>query len=91
MSRAGGASKARRVPMFVLHHRHAAEECGAAYASFKGGKPFSASRLRSPPAATAGTRCGGPSRPHEAEALRLPPYFVVERTTATKVAQIDIP
>ena len=28
---------------------------------------------------------------NETEALALLPYFVVERTTATKVARIDIP
>jgi hypothetical protein len=88
----GGASHARRVPMFVLHHRHAAEDCGAAYASFKGGN----SPLRHR-AALASCGDGGHAMwwtveaADEVEALGLLPYFVVERTTAAKEAQIDIP
>ena len=67
-------------------------ECGAAYASFKGGT----SPLRHQ-AALASCGDGGHAMwwtveaANETEALGLLPYFVVERTTATKVAQIDIP
>ena len=78
--------------LFLLHHRHAAEDCGAAYASFKGGT----SPLRHR-AALASCGEGGHAMwwtveaANETEALGLLPYFVVERTTVTKVAQIDIP
>lgn len=78
--------------LFLLHHHHAPEECGAAYASFKGGS----SPLRRQ-AALASCGEGGHAMwwtveaPTETEALGLLPYFVVERTTATQVARVDIP
>ena len=78
--------------LFLLHHHHAPEECGAAYASFKGGS----SPLRRQ-AALASCGEGGHAMwwtveaPTETEALGLLPYFVVERTTPTQVARVDIP
>jgi hypothetical protein len=80
------------VPLFVLHHHHAAEECGAAYGAFKGGH----SPLRHG-AALASCGDGGHEMwwtveaVNEIEALGFLPYFLVERTTATKVAQTNIP
>ena len=76
----------------VLQHHHAPEECGAADASYKGG-----SSPRRHRAALASCGEGGhamwwtEAAANEAEALGLLPYFVVERTTATKVVNIDIP
>ena len=78
--------------LFMLHHRHASQECGAAYASFKGGN----SRLRHE-AALASCIDGGHAMwwtveaVDETEALGLLPHFVLERTSVTKVALIDIP
>ena len=78
--------------LFLLHHHHAPEECGAAYASYKGG---STPLRRQPALAPCGE--GGHAMwwtveaPTETEALGLLPYFVVERTTATQVARVDIP
>lgn len=78
--------------LFVLHHRHQPDECGAAYASFKGEQ----SRLRHS-VALASCRGGGHAiwwtvdAANEAAALGLLPYFVGERTTATEVAEVDIP
>jgi hypothetical protein len=78
--------------LFVLHHRHDPQDCGAAYASFKGG----ISPLRHQ-GALASCRDGGHemwwtvAADDETEALGLLPYFVVQRTTATEVARIDIP
>ena len=92
MSRRGGGGQAQPVGLFLLHHRHAPEECGAAYASFKGGT----SPLRHQ-AALASCGEGGHAMwwtvevANETEARGLLPYFIVERTTVTKVAQIDIP
>jgi len=88
----GWAGQARLMALFVLYHRHDPQECGAAYASFKGGD----SPLRHQ-SAIASCGEGGHAMwwtveaANETEALGLLPYFVVERTTATKVAQIDIP
>jgi hypothetical protein len=78
--------------LFLLHHRHAPEECGAAFASFKGVD----SSIRHEPAISS---CGDGGHAlwwivdatNETEALGLLPYFVVERSTVTKVARIDIP
>jgi hypothetical protein len=78
--------------LFLLQHRHAPDECGAAYASFKGGT----SPLRQE-AALASCDEGGHAMwwtveaANETEALGLLPYFVFQRTTVTKVAQIAIP
>ena len=78
--------------LFVLHHRHDPPECGAAYASFKGGD----SPLRHQ-AALSSCDDGGHEMwwtveaGTETAALGLLPYFVVQRTTATRVTHIDIP
>ena len=71
------------MPRFLLHHRHAPDECGAAYASFKGGT----SPLRHH-AALASCGEGGHAMwwtveaADETEALGLLPYFVVEPDSA---------
>ena len=77
---------------YLLHHRHAPEECGVAFASFKGhGSPL---RHR---AALASCRSGGHAiwwtvdAGSEAEALGLLPFFVAERTSITRVSEVQIP
>jgi hypothetical protein len=83
---------AAAIPRFLLHHRHAPQDCGAAYAAFRGhGTP-----LRHQ-ATAASCRWGG----HDIwwtveaagadEALALLPHFVAERTTATRVDDVVIP
>lgn len=80
------------MPRYVLHHRHEPHECGVVFTSFRGHE----SPLRHRP--TVGScRSGG----HEiwwtveAEtdegALRLLPFYVAERTTATPVQEVEIP
>ncbi len=77
---------------FVLHHRHEANECGVAFASFKGHN----SPLRHRPT-LASCRSGGHAiwwtveAASEAEALALLPFYVAERTTAASVSAVDIP
>ena len=45
-----------------------------------------------PRAAPAATRSGGRSRPtSEADALELLPYYVAERTTVSRVSEVEIP
>jgi hypothetical protein len=82
-------SAARR---YLLHHRHRAEECGVAFASFKG--------LRSPlrhSGALASCRCGEHAiwwlvdAASPEEALELLPFFVAERSTAVEVTEVRIP
>jgi hypothetical protein len=77
---------------YVLHHRHEPQECGVVFASFKG----HATPLRH--RATLAS-CG--SGEHaiwwtveaetEADALRLLPPYVAERTTVARVSEVEIP
>jgi hypothetical protein len=77
---------------YVLHHRHDAHECGIVFAAFKGHD--SPLRRR---ATVASCRSGGHEvwwtvdAPSDEDALmQLPPY-VAERTTATRVNEVEIP
>jgi hypothetical protein len=77
---------------YLLHHRHRAEECGVAFASFKG--------LRSPlrhKATVASCRSGEHAiwwlvdAASREEALALLPFYVAERSTAVEVREVTIP
>ena len=77
---------------YLLHHHHEPHECGTVFASFKGHQ----SPLRRRPAL--GTcRSGGHTiwwtvdAASSEDALRLLPFYVAERTTATRVCEVDIP
>ena len=80
------------MPRFLVHHRHEPHECGVVFASFKGTE----SELRHRPA-LASCAFGGHAiwwavaADDEHEALRCLPFFVAERSTVTKVADIVIP
>ncbi len=77
---------------FLLHHRHEPQECGVAYASFKG----EASPLRRT-ATVASCLAGG----HEIwwlveaaspkEALGQLPHYVAVRSTASPITEVRIP
>lgn len=77
---------------YLIHHRHAAHECGVAFASFRGHE--SSLRRR---AALASCASGGHAiwwivdAATEADALALLPFFVAERATATAVSEVAIP
>jgi hypothetical protein len=77
---------------YLLQHRHEPHECGVVFASFKGhGSP-----LRHRPT-LASCRSGGHAiwwtveAGSEADALRLLPYYVAERTTVIRVSEVGIP
>jgi hypothetical protein len=80
------------MPQFLVHHRHAAHECGIAFAAFRGHE----SPLRRQPA-LASCASGG----HDiwwtveaasgTDALALLPFFVAERSTAVAIAEVQIP
>jgi len=80
------------MPRYLVQHRHGPHECGIAFASFKGHD--SSLRHR-------GTLASCVSGGHaiwwtvdaatEEEALDLLPYFVAERSTATRVTEVRIP
>jgi hypothetical protein len=84
--------KLRRMPRFLLHHRHEPHECGVTYAAFRG----HASPLRHHAAVSScafgghaiwwSVEAAGPR-----EALALLPHFLAERATATRVGDVDIP
>jgi hypothetical protein len=77
---------------YLLHHRHEPDECGVVFTSFKGYQ----SRLRHRPT-FASCRSGGHAiwwtvdADNEADALRLLPFYVAERTTITPVSEVQIP
>ena len=77
---------------YLLQHRHEPSECGVVFASFKGHE----SPLRHRPT-LASCRSGGHAiwwtveAASEAEALRQLPFYVAERTTATRVQEVEIP
>ena len=77
---------------YLLQHRHGPTECGIVFTSFKGHE----SRLRHR-ATLASCRSGGHTiwwtvdAGDEAEALRLLPPYVAERTTVAQVDEVQIP
>ena len=77
---------------YLIHHRHAAHECGVAFASFRGHD----SSLRHQ-AALASCDSGGHAiwwtvdAATEADALALLPFFIAERSTAAAVTEVAIP
>jgi hypothetical protein len=77
---------------YLLHHRHEPHECGVVFAAFRGHQ----SPLRHR-ATLASCRSGGHAiwwtvqADSENDALALLPFYVAERTTATRVSEVDIP
>jgi len=77
---------------YLLHHRHEPSECGVAFASFRGHE----SPLRHL-TALASCIAGGHDiwwtvyAASEADALDLLPFYVAQRTTATRVGEVEIP
>jgi hypothetical protein len=73
---------------YLLHHCHAPDECGVVFAAFRGHE----SPLRHR-ATLASCRSGGHAIwwTVQADALALLPFYVAERTTATRVSEVDIP
>jgi hypothetical protein len=80
------------MPRFLIHHRHEPRECGVVFAAFRGHE----SPLRHRPT-LASCGFGGHAiwwsveAAGEAEALALLPFFVAERSTATKVEEVEFP
>jgi hypothetical protein len=80
------------VARYLLHHRHDPDECGVAFAAFKG----HASPLRHVP--TVASCLSGDhaiwwlvDAPSHADALALLPFFVAQRASATEVREVRIP
>ncbi len=77
---------------YLLHHRHDATECGVVFASFKGHTTPLRHQMT-----LASCRSGGHEiwwtvdAASEAAALALLPYFVAQRTSVTRVSEVEIP
>ncbi len=77
---------------YLLHHRHQPRECGIVFASFKGHQ----SPLRHH-AALASCPSGGHEiwwtvqAETETDAVLLLPFYVAQRTTVTRVSEVQIP
>ena len=77
---------------YLLHHSHEPHECGVVFAAFRGHQ----SPLRHR-ATLASCRSGGHAiwwtvqADSEKDALALLPFYVAERTTATRVSEVEIP
>ena len=77
---------------YLLEHRHGPQECGVVFASFKG---------HATPLRHRATLASCNSGEHaiwwtveaetEADALRLLPPYVAERTTVARVSEVEIP
>jgi hypothetical protein len=84
--------QAHPMTRYLLHHRHTPDQCGVVFASFKGHE----SPLRHR-ATLASCRSGGHEiwwtvdTDSEEEALELLPFYVAERSTITRVSEVQIP
>jgi hypothetical protein len=92
MSGGGYESNLSVMPRFLIHHSHEPHECGVVFAAFRGhGSPL---RHR---ATLASCRSGGHAiwwtvqADSESDARALLPFYVAERTTATRVSEVEIP
>jgi hypothetical protein len=80
------------MPSYLLQHSHQPRECGVVFAAFKGHE----SPLRHQ-ATLASCGSGGHAiwwtveAATEDDALALLPFYVAERTTATRVSEVQIP
>jgi hypothetical protein len=80
------------VSRYLLHHLHQPHDCGVVFASFKGHES-----PRGHQATVASCRSGGHAiwwtveAASEAEALRLLPAYVADRTTVARVSEVEVP
>lgn len=85
-------AEALPMPRFLIHHRHEPPEWGVAFAAFRGHDSPLRHRATLASCAFGGhTIWWSVEAATEAEALALLPFFVAERATATRVAEVDIP
>ena len=80
------------MPLFLLHHQHAPDECAAAFAAWRGFE----SPLRHRPTASTCLAGGHALWWHveatdPAQALELLPRFVARRTHPIQIREVQIP
>lgn len=77
---------------YLLHHHHKPHECGVVFASFRGHRSPLRHRATLSSCGTGGhaiwwtVNAASPD-----EALAFLPFYVAERTTVARVAEVDIP
>jgi len=77
---------------YLLRHRHLPGECGVVFASFKGHDSPLRRRATLTSCSTGGHEIWWTvDAESEADALRLLPFYVAERTTTTRVSEVRIP
>jgi hypothetical protein len=87
---AGGTLHA--MTCFLLHHRHEPHECGVVFAAFKGHDSSLRHQVTLASCAFGGHAIWWWVRAHcEQEALALLPFYVAQRSTATRVREVEIP
>jgi hypothetical protein len=80
------------MPRFLIHHRHEPHQCGIAFTAFRGHQ----TPLRHRPA-LASCQDGAHAiwwaieADSEEDALRQLPFFVAQRSTVTRVTEVEIP
>jgi hypothetical protein len=90
------AGRARRklaaMPCFLIHHHHGSHECGVVFASFRGHESPLRHRRALASCAHGGHAIWWAVRAEdERAALGLLPHYVAERSTATRVREVQIP
>jgi hypothetical protein len=77
---------------YLLEHRHTSDECGVVFASFKGHRSALRHRITTASCGTGGHAIWWTvDAASEDEALQLLPFYVAERTTITRVSEVQIP
>jgi hypothetical protein len=90
--RGAAGAEAVRMPRFLIHHRRQPPECGSVFAAFRGHDSPLRHRATLASCAFGGhTIWWSVEAASETDALALLPFYVAERATATKVAEVDIP
>jgi hypothetical protein len=80
------------MPCFLIQHRHRAHECGVVFASFRGHESPLRHRGALASCASGGHAVWWAVRAEdERAALGLLPHYVAERSTATRVREVQIP
>jgi hypothetical protein len=80
------------MPSFLLHHRHEAHECAAAFAAWQGfDSPLRHGRVRSSCLTGGHDLWWQVEATDHREALALLPRFVARRTDPIQIREVEIP
>ncbi|RZT17461.1 hypothetical protein EV649_5003 [Kribbella sp. VKM Ac-2569] len=92
MSAADWGAHAQRMARFLVQHRHEPAECGVAYAAFKGHDSPLRHGMTITSCLTGGHMIWWTvEAKSERQALGFLPIYVADRSTATRVSEVEIP